>query len=81
MTEHESSAILKELAVLSAHVEGLALELVDVRTTLDIQFKRIAALQAEMDLSPPAARRRREAMRAPAVVPLPAHNGNGRDHS
>ena len=76
MTEHESSAILKELAVLNAHVEGLALELVDVRTTLDIQFKRIAALQAEVDLLP-AARRRREALRAPAVVALPAHNGNG----
>jgi uncharacterized small protein (DUF1192 family) len=74
MTEHESSAILNELAVLNAHVEGLALELVDVRTTLDIQFKRIAALQAEMDVLP-AARRRRHTMRAPA--PVTGHNGNG----
>ena len=75
MTAHESSAILRELAVLNAHVAGLALELAEMRTTLDIQFKRIATLQAEVDLLP-AARRRRGAGRAAA--PVPAHNGNGR---
>ena len=75
MTAHESSAILRELAVLNAHVAGLALELAEVRNTLDIQFKRIAELQAEVDVLP-AARRRRQTMRAPA--PVPAHNGNGR---
>jgi hypothetical protein len=75
VTALESSAILRELAVLNAHVAGLALELAEVRTTLDIQFKRIAALQAEVDLLP-VARRRREARRGPA--PVPAHNGNGR---
>ena len=74
MTAHESSAILRELAVLNAHVAGLALELAEVRNTLDIQFKRIAELQAEVDVLP-AARRRRQTMRAPA--PVPAHNGNG----
>ena len=77
MTSLESSAILRELAVLNAHVAGLALELADVRTTLDIQFKRIAALQAEVDLLPPA-RRRRDAVRSPA--PVPPDNGNGRSH-
>jgi hypothetical protein len=40
--------------------------LADVRTTLDIQFKSITSLQAEMDILP-AARRRREAVRAPAL--------------
>ena len=75
MTVLDSSAILRELAVLNAHVTGLALELAEVRATLDIQFKRIAALQAEVDLLP-AARRRRKARRAAA--PVPAHNGNGR---
>jgi uncharacterized small protein (DUF1192 family) len=75
VTALESSAILRELAVLNAHVAGLALELAEVRSTLDIQFKRIAALQAEVDLLP-AARRRRQAERVPA--PVPAHNGNGR---
>jgi uncharacterized small protein (DUF1192 family) len=77
MTSLESSAILRELAVLNAHVSGLALELAEVRTTLDIQFKRIAALQAEVDLLP-AARRRRDLVRAPA--PVPPGNGNGRSH-
>ena len=77
MTVLESSAILRELAVLNAHVTGLALELAEVRSTLDIQFKRIAALQAEVDLLP-ASRRRRDAVRPPAAVP--PNNGNGRSH-
>jgi len=77
MTSLESSAILRELAMLNAHVAGLTLELADVRTTLDIQCKRIVALQAEVDVLP-AARRRRDAVRAPA--PVPPDNGNGRNH-
>ena len=77
MRERESPDILRELAMLNAHVAGLALELAEVRNSLDIQFKRIAQLQAEMDLSP--AGRRRGAVRAPASVP--AHHGNGDGHS
>ena len=77
--ESSSAAILEELAGLNARVAGLAFELAGVRTTLDIQFKRIAELQAEVDLLP-AARRRRQAMRAPGSVPVPGHNGNGRSH-
>jgi hypothetical protein len=73
----DSSAILKELAQLNARLAGLNFEMEGIRTTLAIQFKRIAELQAELDLLP-AARRRREGMRI--SPPPPAHNGNGRSH-
>jgi hypothetical protein len=79
MTTPESSAILKELAELNARFAGLAFEMAGVRTTLEVQFKRIAELQAELDLLP-AARRRREEMRTPTLPPTPGHNGNGRSH-
>ena len=79
ITTPDSSAILKELAQLNARLAGLTFEMAGIRSTLDTQFKRIAELQAELDLLP-AARRRREAMRLPTSPPRPAHNGNGHSH-
>ena len=64
---------LKEL---TTRVAGLTFEVAGLRAVLDVQFKRIAAMQAELDLLP-AARRRRHAMRAPMFVSPPARNGNG----
>jgi hypothetical protein len=65
----DSETILKQLAALTA-------DLTVVRATLEIQFKRMAAMQAELDLLPTARDRRRGAMQPPARN----GNGNGHDH-
>lgn len=71
MTTLDSTAILRRLAALTA-------EMADMRSALDIQFKRTAAMQAEIDLLPSARRRRRDAIRIPTPPPSPSrHNGNG----
>ena len=67
------------LKQLTARLDGMNVEIAWLRSTLDIQFKRIAALQAEVDLLPVSRRRRRQAMRPPTVVspPVSGRNGNG----
>ena len=77
MTTSDSAAILKELAAMNARLAGLTFEVAGLRSTLDIQFKRIAALQAELDMLP-TARRRREATRM--SLPPSAHDGPRRTH-
>ena len=62
---------------LTARVAGLTFEVAGMRAVLDVQFKRIAAMQAELDLLPAARRRRKTTT---ASLPSPAHNGNGRAH-
>jgi hypothetical protein len=64
-----------KLQQLEAHVREQALEMANLRTALDVQFKRIAEIQAELDILPHA-RKRRSSLRA---LPIPAsHDGNGR---
>jgi hypothetical protein len=72
----ESPALLSRLLQLSSRLEEQALEMAIMRTELDIQFKRIAALQAELDVLP-AVQRRREGRRS-TTVNLGTHSGNGR---
>jgi hypothetical protein len=55
MTTTADPLILKALATLTTEVASL-------RSALDIQFKRIAAMQAEIDLLPASRRRRHLAM-------------------
>lgn len=73
----DSADILKEL---TARLAGLTFEMAGIRSVLDIQFKRIAAMQAEIDLLPVARRRRRQEMHLATSLRPPAHNGNGRSH-
>ena len=72
----DSADTLQEL---TARVAGLTFEMAGMRAVLDVQFKRIAAMQAELDLLPTARRRRKTTMTS---LPSPAHNrsGNGRTH-
>lgn len=53
-------------------------EMAGLRADLEIQFKRIAQLQAELDVLS-AARKPRQ-LRAPMWPPRPSHNGNLRSH-
>ena len=55
-----------------------ALELAAVRATLKVQFKRMAEMQAELDLLPHA-RRRRQTLRALLAAP-PSHNSRYYSH-
>lgn len=68
---------MKPLALenLLTQLQAQSEEIATIHTLLDIQFKRIAQMQAELDLLPHA-RRRRQTMRALPAAP-PAHNGDG----
>jgi hypothetical protein len=54
------------------------LDIEAVRATLDVQFKRMAEMQAELDLLPHA-RRRRQTLRTLLAEP-PSHNGRSHSH-
>jgi hypothetical protein len=60
---------------LEARLQEQALEMANLRTALDVQFKRIAQLQAELDVLPHA-RKRRSKLRA-LLIPA-SNNGHGR---
>lgn len=63
---------------LQAKIRGHELEMAALRASLDVQLKRIAQMQAELDVLPHA-RKRRASLRA-ILDPVPSHNGNGRTH-
>ena len=77
VTTPDPSAILKQLQEIDSLLRAQALEMTATRAELDIQGKRIAALQAQLDVLP-AMRRRRAAMGMPASPSRPSRNGNGR---
>ena len=56
-------------------LQQLDAQLHDLQEVVDIQTKRIAQMQAELDLLP-MARKRRESLRA-LLTEQPSHNGNG----
>ena len=63
------------LKQIDAKLQAQALEVADLRAALDVQFKRIAQMQAELDVLP-TARDRRKFLRAPLDPP----SNNGNDH-
>ena len=63
------------LKQLDAKLQAQALEVANLRAALDVQFKRIAAMQAELDVLP-TARARRKTISA-LLKQLPANNNNG----
>ena len=64
-------ATLKQL---DAKLQAQAWELDNLRAALDVQFKRIAEMQAELDVMP-MARERRKSLRL--LLQPPSSNGNG----
>ena len=67
---------LGTLQELGTRLREQATEIADLRAALDIQFKRIADMQAELDQLPQAKRRRQSYRALP--IQQPAHNGNRR---
>jgi hypothetical protein len=64
------------LKQLDAKLQAQALEVANLRAALDVQFKRIAQMQAELDVLPMARARRKTI--SGLLKPLPTnHNGNG----
>ena len=63
------------LKQLDAKLQAQALEVANLRAALDVQFKRIAQMQAELDVMP-TARTRRKTISA-LLQQLPANNNNG----
>ena len=73
MTAPEFQSILAELRRTNSRLDTQGLELNVLRNELDIQFKRIASLQAELDLQAAHTRRGR---RTSSIVGLTV-NDNG----
>lgn len=72
----KSAAVTLEQLMSRLHAQDQ--QMAAIRAILDIQFKRIAEMQAELDLMPHA-RRRRETLRSLLAEPPPG-NGDGRSH-
>ena len=70
----EASGPMTTLKQLDAQLQAQALEIADLRVALDVQFKRIAQMQAELDVLP-TARERRKSIRL--QLQPPSSNGNG----
>ena len=67
--------MVSTLKKLDAQLQEQALEVATLRSALDVQFKRIAQMQAELDMLA-AARSRRKPISA-LLHQLPARNNNG----
>jgi len=70
-----STPTLREFhEMLQAH----AREIAGLRAAIDVQFARMAQMQAELDVLPTARERRRQIRTL--IAPLSEANGNGRSH-
>jgi hypothetical protein len=71
------SPSMTTLEQLDARLREQSLDMANLRAALDVQFKRIAQMQAELDMLPHA--RKRRSLLA-GLRQAPSHNGNGRGH-
>jgi len=72
----KSAVTLEELM---SRLDEQSLTLTALRASIDVQFKRIASRQAELDLLPQAARKRRETLRH-LLPQRPGRNGQNQNH-
>jgi hypothetical protein len=66
------------LKQLDAKLQAQALEVANLRSALDVQFKRIAQMQAELDILPTARTRRKTISALLQQLPASHNNGNGK---
>ena len=75
MTTSRPPTILRTLRQINTLLDQQAAELTSLRAALDVQFQRIAQMQAELDVLPTGSERRKR-VRALLVQPPSSHNGN-----
>ena len=80
MSKSRAASVARRVQQISVRLEEQAQEIRRLQRTADIQFNRIAHMQAELDTIP-VARKRRQIVRA-LLRPFAAHaNNNGNPHS
>jgi len=72
--------MVSTLKKLDAQLQEQALEVANLRSALDVQFKRIAQMQAELDILGTARARRKTISALSHQLPASHNNGNGKGH-
>ena len=72
--------MVSTLKKLDAQLQEQALEVASLRSALDVQFKRIAQMQAELDILAAARARRKTISTLLRQLPASNNNGNGKGH-
>jgi hypothetical protein len=72
--------MVRTLKKLDAQFQEQALEVASLRSALDVQFKRIAQMQAELDMLAAARARRKTISALLHLLPASNNNGNGKGH-
>ena len=72
--------MVSTLKKLDAQLQEQALEVASLRSALDVQFKRIAQMQAELDILAAARARRKTISTLLRQLPASSNNGNGKGH-
>ena len=81
MSKSLAASVVRHVQQINVRLEEQAQEIKRLQRTTDIQFKRIASMQAELDAMPTARRKRRQIVRA-LLRPFVTHvNNNGNGHS
>jgi predicted DNA-binding ribbon-helix-helix protein len=72
--------MVSTLKKLDAQLQEQALEVANLRSALDVQFKRIAQMQAELDILAMARARRKPISALSHQMPARNNNGNGKGY-
>ena len=72
--------MVSTLKKLDAQLQEQALEVANLRSALDVQFKRIAQMQAELDILATARARRKTISTLLHQLPASNDNGNGKGY-
>jgi hypothetical protein len=72
--------MVNTLKKLDIKLQAQAVEVANLRSALDVQFKRIAQMQAELDILATARARRKTLSTLLHQLPARNNNGNGKGH-
>jgi hypothetical protein len=78
MTTRESWAMVKALQQIHARIEALTSEMTGLRTTIEVQSKQIAEIQADLSYLP-GARRHADTEHPPTFLHTYRFTGSGRN--
>jgi hypothetical protein len=78
MTTRESWAMVKALQQIHARIDALTAEMTGLRTTIEVQSKQIAEIQADLSYLP-GARRHADTVHPPTFLHTYRFTGSGRN--